>query len=218
MSGAEAIACGACLRRALLVALLASRIAGMLDRPGSRVSGLLALPEDELLAAVAGPRAEQIQEALDARDLDADRGAFARAGVVAVCRHSSVYPSQLWELADAPAVLFAAGRLEAFEQLQSEPAVAVVGTRSPSPYGREVAHALGRGLGAAGVPVVSGLALGIDATAHRGCLAGGGLPVAVLACGPDVAYPRRHRALHREVRERGLVLAELPPGTRPKCG
>ena len=93
--------------------------------------------------------------------------------------------------------------------------MAIVGTRNPSPYGREVAHSLGRGLGAAGVPVVSGLALGIDATAHRGCLAGGGLPVAVLACGPDVAYPRRHRALHRDVCARGAVLSELPPGVQP---
>ena len=79
-------------------------------------------------------------------------------------------------------------------RLRDEPAVAIVGTRNPSPYGREVAQALGRGLGAAGVAVVSGLALGIDAAAHRGCLAGRGLPVAVLACGPDVAYPLRHRA------------------------
>jgi DNA processing protein len=65
------------------------------------------------------------------------------------------------------------------------------------------------------VPVVSGLALGIDGTAHRGCLAGKGLPIAVLAGGPDVVYPRRHRRLHEGVREAGLVLSELPPGTQP---
>ncbi|MGH3994325.1 MAG: DNA-processing protein DprA, partial [Pseudonocardiaceae bacterium] len=58
-------------------------------------------------------------------------------------------------------------------------------------------------------------ALGIDATAHRGCLDGGGAPVAVLACGPDVVYPRRHRRLHQRIRETGLVLSELPPGTEP---
>jgi DNA processing protein len=112
-------------------------------------------------------------------------------------------------------VLFVAGRPERLGRLGAEPAVAIVGTRNPSPYGREVAYSLGRGLAAAGVPVISGLALGIDGTAHRGCIAAGGLPVAVLACGPDVAYPRRHRGLHREVRERGLVLSELPPRTRP---
>ena len=91
----------------------------------------------------------------------------------------------------------------------------MVGTRRASPYGTEVAYAIGRGLGASGVPVVSGLALGIDGTAHRGCLDGGGVPVAVVACGPDVVYPRRHRGLHQRVRERGLVLSELPPGTEP---
>ena len=100
-------------------------------------------------------------------------------------------------------------------RLRAEPAVAVVGTRRPSPYGTEVAYALGRGLGASGVPVVSGLALGIDGTAHRGCLDGGGVPVAVLACGPDVVYPRRHHSLHRRVRDAGIVLSELPPGTEP---
>jgi DNA processing protein len=63
--------------------------------------------------------------------------------------------------------------------------------------------------------VVSGLALGIDGTAHRGCVDGGGIPVAVVACGPDVVYPRRHRGLHQRVCETGLVLSELPPGTEP---
>jgi DNA processing protein len=121
----------------------------------------------------------------------------------------------LLELGDPPAVLFALGRLETLEALRHEPEVAIVGTRNPSPYGREVAYSLGRGLGAAGVPVVSGLALGIDATAHRGCLTGGGVPVAVLACGPDVVYPRRHRRLHERVQESGVVLSELPPGTQP---
>jgi DNA processing protein len=176
---------------------------------------LLALPEPELVTAVAGARTEQVLDALEQRDLDAERASFEDRGVATICRHASVYPPQLTELADAPAVLFAAGRADAFEALREEPAVAIVGTRSPSPYGTEVAHSLGRGLGAAGLPIVSGLALGIDATAHRGCLAGSGLPVAVLPCGPDVAYPHRHRGLHSQIRERGLVLAELPPGTRP---
>jgi DNA processing protein len=208
-------ACDPCLRRALLVALLAGRIAGLLDRPTTRVPGLLALPEAELVAAVGGPRGEEVLEAMDGRDLDVDRRAFRQAGVAAVCRHAPEYPPLLKELADAPAVLFAAGCRATLATLRDEPAVAIVGTRNPSPYGREVAHSLGRGLGAARVPVVSGLALGIDATAHRGCLAGGGLPVAVLACGPDVVYPRRHRALHRDVCARGAVLSELPPGVQP---
>jgi DNA processing protein len=209
-------ACDACLRRALLIGMLAPRIAGLLDRPtGARVGGLFALPEAELLAALDGERVEYVRELLDARDLDLDRSRLQDTRVSAVCLHSEAYPPPLRDLADAPAVLFALGRLDRLIRLRDEPVVAIVGTRNPSPYGREVARSLGRGLGAAGVPVVSGLALGIDAIAHRGCLAGGGLPVAVLACGPDVVYPRRHRALHGQVRAEGLVLSELPPGARP---
>jgi DNA processing protein len=207
--------CEHCLRRAFLIAALAPRIAGLLDRPSARVAGLLALSEPDLLAAVAGSHAERLLEDLDRVDLGAERERFGDAGVLAVCRHSRAYPPLLLELGDPPAVLFALGSLEALDTLRREPAVAIVGTRNPSAYGTEVACALGRGLGAAGVPVVSGLALGIDATAHRGCLDGKGMPVAVLACGPDVVYPRRHRRLHERVREGGLVMAELPPGTEP---
>jgi DNA processing protein len=215
MSTALPECCEPCLRRAFLIAVLAPRIAGLLERPRGRVAGLLALSERDLLAAVAGRHAERVVEALDQVDLDAEREGLAQAGVLACCRHSRAYPPLLLELGDPPAVLFALGRVELLEALREEPAVAIVGTRNPSPYGGEVAYSLGRGLGAAGVPVISGLALGIDATAHRGCLAGKGLPVAVLACGPDVVYPRRHRRLHERVRESGLLIAELPPGTQP---
>jgi DNA processing protein len=208
-------ACAACLRRAFLLGSLAGRIAGLLDRPGPRVAGLLALPEADLLAAVAPDRAEAVLGELESFDADAERERLGAREVIALCDHAEAYPARLRDLDDPPAVLFAVGRMEVFEALAGEPAVAIVGTRNPSPYGIEVAHALGRGLGAAGVPVISGLALGIDATAHRGCLEGDGVPVAVLACGPDVVYPRRHRALHERVRAAGIVLSELPPGTRP---
>ena len=207
--------CDSCLRRAFLIARLAPRIAGLLDRPRARVAGLLALSEANLLEAVAGPHSDRLLEELDGLDLGEQRERLADRGVAALCCHSQAYPPLLLELGDPPAVLFAVGRLETLEALRHEPEVAIVGTRNPSPYGREVAYSLGRGLGAAGVPVVSGLALGIDATAHRGCLTGGGVPVAVLACGPDVVYPRRHRRLHERVQESGVVLSELPPGTQP---
>jgi DNA processing protein len=208
-------ACQTCLRRAVLIAGLAPRIAAMLDRPRPATTGLLALAEDELIAALAGDRAEQVLASIDAVDLDAESARIASVGVRMVCRHSRGYPPLLNELADPPAVLFARGLTDALVALDAEPAVAVVGTRRPSPYGREVAYSLGRGLGAARVPVVSGLALGIDATAHRGCLDGGGVPIAVLACGPDIVYPRRHLGLYRRILETGVVVSELPPGTRP---
>jgi DNA processing protein len=90
--------------------------------------------------------------------------------------------------------------------------VAIVGARRATPYGLDVSRALGRGLSRAGVPVVSGLALGIDAAAHDGALAGPARPVAVLAAAPDVPYPSRNRGLHAAVAERGAVVSELPPG------
>jgi DNA processing protein len=208
-------ACEACLRRAFLIAHLAPRIAGLLGGGERRATGLLALPERDLLAAAAGRRVEQALAFLDSLDIEREVERLASAARVAICRHAPLYPPLLHELADPPAVLFGAGRAEVLSVLAEEPAVTLVGTRRASPYGTEVAYALGRGLGAAGVPVVSGLALGVDGTAHRGCLDGGGVPVAVVASGPDVVYPRRHRSLHARVREAGIVLAELPPGTEP---
>jgi DNA processing protein len=207
--------CDSCLRRAFLIAHLAPRIAGLLGSRERRATGLLSLPVDDLIAVAAGRRVEEALAFLDALDPDAERARLAAAGVVAACAHSHRYPPLLRDLSDPPAVLFGCGRCEALDLLAEEPAVTVVGTRRASPYGTEVAYALGRGLGASGVPVVSGLALGIDGTAHRGCLDGGGVPVAVVASGPDVVYPRRHRSLHERVRETGLVLSELPPGTDP---
>jgi DNA processing protein len=208
-------ACDPCLRRAYLVAHLAPRIAGLLERPAPRVAGLLGLAEQELVAAAGGRRVEEALAFLDAFDPGTRKRTLEALDAIAVCRHANAYPPLLLELDDPPAVLFGSGEASALSALRQEPAVAVVGTRRPSPYGTEVAHVLGRGLGAAGLPVVSGLAIGIDGTAHRGCLDGGGLPVAVLACGPDVVYPRRHRRLHERVRQAGMVLSELPPGTRP---
>ena len=207
-------ACERCLRRAYLLSFLAPRIAALLDRPQRPVAGLLTLEEGELIAATAGRRAAAARAFLESFDAVRARRGLDAAGVAAVCRHGEGYPPPLTALVDPPAVLFTsdlrglAGRL-------GEPAVAVVGTRRASAYGLEVAHALGRGLAVAGLAVVSGLALGVDAAAHRGCIEGGGLPVAVLAGGLDVPYPRANGVLHEQVRERGILVSELPPGRRP---
>ena len=207
--------CDACLRRALLIAHLAPRIAGLLGQAHRRGSGLLGLSEEDLVAAAAGRQVERALAFLEALDVTAERERLVDSGAVVACVHSSRYPGLLRDLPDPPAVLFGAGSADVLGVLGEEPCVTIVGTRRASPYGTEVAYALGRGLGAAGVPVISGLALGIDGTAHRGCLDGGGVPVAVVASGPDVVYPRRHRSLHERVRAEGLVLSELPPGTEP---
>jgi DNA processing protein len=143
----------------------------------------------------------------------ASRDAQTSLGVDAVCAHSDSFPGPLRELAQPPTVLYAT-RIELLKRL-AEPAAVLIGSRRPSEYGRTVAYRLGRGLGATGVPVVSGLALGIDAIAHRGCLDGGGYTVAVLASGVDVAYPRTNRRLYERIRESGSVVSEMPPGSKP---
>jgi DNA processing protein len=99
------------------------------------------------------------------------------------------------------------------EVLADEQAVAIVGARRGTPYGLEVARSLGRGLAAAGVPVVSGLALGVDSAAHIGAVERAPVPVvAVLAGGADAPYPRSRRRLYERIVERGCVVSELPPG------
>jgi DNA processing protein len=207
-------ACDSCLRRAQLVAVLAPRIAALLNRAHRETRQLLALSNDDLVAAVRGPDAGGAEALLAGFDTAEARRAAERVSVGAVCRHEEEYPGRLHDLVDQPAVVFFRGDSARLRQLAAEPAVALIGSRRPSPYGIEVAQALGRGLSVAGVTVVSGLALGIDGAAHSGCLDAGGFPVAVLAGGPDVPYPPSHRRTYARVAESGLVLSEMPPGQR----
>jgi DNA processing protein len=209
-------ACDSCLRFSGLVAHLAPRIAAALDRPGRPPAGILALDEDSLIAAVAGRRAAAASAYVEGFDAPAAHERLTATGLHAVCRHDVTYPARLRELADPPAVLYLTAPASRLAELAAEPIVTIVGARSASPYGLEMARTLGRGLGAAGVTVGSGLALGIDGAAHEGVLAArGGRPIAVLACGADLAYPRRHRRLYERVREAGIVASELPPGSTP---
>lgn len=207
-------ACDGCLRRGYLVGRLAAPIARLLDHPGRRESGLLALADHELVAAVAGDQVEDALRFLEAFDPPAARHDLQERSLGALCSHAAGYPAPLLRLGDPPAVLFVAGSSTPLTRLGAEPAVAVVGTRNPSAYGLEMAYELGRGLGAAGVSVVSGLALGIDAAAHRGCLDARGTGVAVLAGGADVPYPRTNATLYRRMLAGGAVVSELPPGQR----
>ncbi len=127
------------------------------------------------------------------------------------------YPSRLLDLqAEAPECLFGCGSEQLVRQLGHEHTVTIVGSRRASSYGLGVAEDLARLLAATGVVVVSGMARGIDAAAHRGALAGGGMTIAVLAGGPDVVYPRQERRLYRDILMSGAVVSEAPPGRRPE--
>ena len=121
------------------------------------------------------------------------------------------WPPLLLQAADAPLLLYAEGDLSAL----SAPAVAVVGSRQPTPQGRDNAEHFAHELASAGWVVVSGLAQGVDAAAHEGALAAGGRTVAVVGTGLDQCYPARHRALARRIAEQGALLSEYAPGTPP---
>jgi len=122
-----------------------------------------------------------------------------------------IYPRLLLEIADPPPLLYARGRVELLQRA----ALAIVGSRNATLQGEANAQTLARALSEAGLTVVSGLALGIDAAAHRGGLAGPGSTIAVLGTGIDVVYPSRNAALAAEIAERGLLLSEFPLGTAP---
>jgi DNA processing protein len=214
-SGASA--CADCLARTWLIARLAGSIE-IARHQRRRLREILALPNEKLIAGLGGVRASQISDELDRLDVDALREAVERAGLDAICRHHPAYPARLVDLTDAPAALFVAGGAERFVEmaggdLESGPrAVAVVGTRRASPDGLEIATSLGRGLAAAGVTVVSGMALGVDSAAHGGAVVVGGRTIAVLAGGADVPYPPTKARLYQRILEHGCVVAELPPG------
>ena len=123
----------------------------------------------------------------------------------------AAFPRAALRARPQPAQLFAHGDLTLLQRT----AVAIVGSRQPSPYGVHVAFEAARALAEAGVVVVSGAAKGLDARAHQGALAAGGGTIAVLGTGLDVAYPAENAALLAEIRAKGLVLTEFPAGTHP---
>ena len=207
-------ACPDCLRRAWLIGSLAAYIDKAVDNTaGSRSHELLALPDEELARAMARSRADELLERAADRDPERLCAAVAGARAWTVCRHDPLYPDALTALGDPPGALFARGDPELLAAFSTEGMVTIVGSRRASSYGREVATDLGREVASAGLTVVSGMAIGIDSCAHRGALEAGGLTVAVLGCGVDVPYPPRHTRLYEEIVEKGLVIAELPPGT-----
>lgn len=139
-------------------------------------------------------------------------GRLTRLGVRPVFRHGEGYPAWLAELPNAPDVLLVKG------SLPSLPGVAIVGTRRCTRYGLALAREYGRACAEAGWPVVSGLARGADAEAHRGVAEAGGIGCAVMGCGPDIVYPPEHRPLLAALLAAGGGAAtEYPPGTPPEA-
>lgn len=143
---------------------------------------------------------------------DAEWARLEKAGARVLTWNDPAYPARLKEIDDAPPLLYVKGELAP----QDELSVAIVGTRRATPYGRQVAEEMSFQLAANRITVVSGLARGIDAIAHRSALQAGGRTLAVLACGLDLVYPPEHKKLASEIVERGALISEQPLGTQPR--
>ncbi|MDR1689625.1 MAG: DNA-processing protein DprA [Clostridiales bacterium] len=124
------------------------------------------------------------------------------------------YPPQLLDIFDPPGVLYYLGELPESGE-NAGPCVSVIGSRRCSEYGLIVSYKLSEDLAARGVVIISGMAKGIDSSAHRGALSAGGKTVAVLGCGADICYPSENRSLYSQIIKTGCVISEYPPGTKP---
>ncbi|MHB0913063.1 MAG: DNA-processing protein DprA [Armatimonadota bacterium] len=154
--------------------------------------------------------AERFREIAKA-PVDEELRALDRSGARIVTVLDPEYPENLRDIHDPPPVLFVRGRLAP----EDRTAVAVVGTRRPTEYGRSMAMRLSRDLARAGVCIASGGALGIDTVAHSAVVAAGGRTVAVLGCGLDVPYPASNKGLFAKIAEHGAVISEFAPTTEP---
>ena len=186
----------------------------LVDTLGSPEAALKASPAALEAAGLDKARIRAVEQTRLRLDLEAELARLARHGVDILTWNDTSYPRRLGEIHDAPPVLYVRGRLLPVDEWS----IAVVGTRRATSYGRQVTQELTAALAANGITVVSGLAKGIDACAHRAALEAGGRTIGVLACGLDLLYPADHLALAREMAQTGALVSELPLGTRPVPG
>ncbi len=169
-------------------------------------------PQDALQAAGLSQKlAERVVQVRDSVDLDRVMDRITAQGIGILTWDDELYPPRLKEIDQPPPILYVRGELAPEDTW----AVAVVGTRRVSAYGRQVADDLAMFLAANGITVVSGLARGVDAIAHQAALKNGGRTVAVLGCGVDRIYPPEHALLASKIIEKGALISDYPPGTPP---
>lgn len=187
----------------------------LLEHFGSSSAVLAAAPSELRRVPGVGPQLTHcILSAGETVDVEAELQVCREHGVTILTDSDPEYPRLLKEIHNPPAVLFIRGDLKPDDAM----AIAIVGTRHATSYGRLQAERLANGLARAGLTIVSGLARGIDAAAHRGALAAGGRTLAVLGGGVVNIYPPEHGELAEEVRQAGAVISENPPRFQPKSG
>jgi DNA processing protein len=174
------------------------------------ISDLLsASPQNLQDLGIRAAQARTISEQLTHSFVDGRLAAYKRNGIQVLTIFDDAYPYLLKQSAQPPWVLYCKGNL----QLLNNPIIAIVGTRVPTVYGKNTAEQFGEDLAKAGVTVVSGLARGIDSSAHYGALKQAGSTIAVLGCGVDVIYPLENTQLYQQIASKGLLISEFPLGT-----
>lgn len=198
---------------------LLERLGGYLEFQRNRMDDVLSLTDEALIALwaeVAQRRGIAEQTGSEHQRFGhacarARRAEARDAGLELICACEDAYPERLRRLFGPPAVLHVAGGMARFLALAREEPVAIVGARRATLYGTDVAGRLGRGVSASGLTVVSGMAIGIDAAAHRGAIAAGGRTIAVLPGGAAQPYPKANRHLYERILSDGVAVSELGP-------
>lgn len=172
------------------------------------------LPEEQLALVTEVGKAEQkkILESKSTWDLDGAWEKFLQKGISFVSQEMEAFPEKLRYIDNPPYSIYFKGDLPD----EHKTSVAIVGARRCSEYGRSMAEKLAEQLGKYQIPVISGMAKGVDSYAHIGALHGQGKTYAVLGCGVDVCYPAAHKQLYHDILDHGGIISEYPPGTEPK--
>jgi len=190
----------------------AVRFRGLLEAFQSMQTAWNASASQLMEAGLSQKIVENFQQVRRQIDLDLIWKNIQKAGINVIIWDDDLYPRRLKEIDQPPPVLYTLGDLT----VQDEWAVAIVGTRRMTGYGRQVTEELAELLARHGVTVVSGLARGVDASAHQTCLTHGGRTIAVLGSGVDRIYPPEHRKLAEDIAKNGAVISDYPPGTPPE--
>lgn len=188
-----------------------ARLAKLIERCGSVAAAWHASPADLLAAGIDARSSVALEQIRGSVDLAARLAELAADGIQIVTVEDVAYPRLLLGVPNAPPLLYLRGDLTPTDDW----AVAVVGTRSPTTYGKEATRMLVAELARRGVTIISGLAIGIDAVAHTAALDAGGRTIAVLGSGIDQVYPERNRALAGRIVQQGALISDYPLGTKP---
>lgn len=185
----------------------------LIETAGSAVAAL-GLGQEVLVRLLGEKRAQCLERGREEKNRQAGRKRYDRLrerGISFLPYWDSAYPSRLKNIVDAPVALYQKGRLPE----DAQKAVAIIGARECSGYGRETARCFAAGLARAGVTIISGMARGVDGIAGEAALEVGGSSVAVLGCGVDICYPPENKKLYERLEREGCLLSEYPPGTQP---